>query len=163
MTIKRQKIRYLKQRDQFRCGPIAIINVLKWAGLPATYKTIDLFSIIMRTNENKGTKRLEITKALKLFDPVIKFKHKNKPTSDDIRNHLDSNRIALVLIRWIDEKKKAHGHYFVIDRVSNNNFNCINYSEDLLTESPISLDSMDVILHIIAKGRTSKAWLIEKR
>lgn len=30
--------RYFKQRDFFRCGPVAILNALKWAGVPVTVK-----------------------------------------------------------------------------------------------------------------------------
>jgi len=30
--------RFVVQRDDFRCGPIAVLNALKWYGLPATKK-----------------------------------------------------------------------------------------------------------------------------
>jgi hypothetical protein len=35
---QRPQPKYLRQRDDFSCGPIALMNVLKWAGYNITYK-----------------------------------------------------------------------------------------------------------------------------
>lgn len=36
--------RYVRQRDRFRCGPVAILNALKWAGSDATARLLPKLS-----------------------------------------------------------------------------------------------------------------------
>jgi hypothetical protein len=59
MILTRQRLngnipRYIKQRDKFRCGPVAVINYWKAIGLGATYYDIKSLSKILKT-ESVGT------------------------------------------------------------------------------------------------------------
>ena len=31
-------VRWIAQKNKFSCGPIAILNILKWVGFPVSYK-----------------------------------------------------------------------------------------------------------------------------
>ncbi len=155
------KIRYVKQRDNFRCGPYAIVNLLKWMGVNATTKTVHLFCVLMKTNQ-KGTRRSDMTKALSCFKSMIKFKHKTRPTAQDLRDHVSKGGSAIVLNRWWDMKLGPVGHYFLVDRCTDKGFNCVNYATGK-TERFLSYKTMDVVLAAEAGGRCSKAWMIEMR
>lgn len=51
-------IRWLGQRDNFRCGPIAFVNILKWAGI----KTWESQPITEKTMKTIISKELKCTK-----------------------------------------------------------------------------------------------------
>ncbi len=62
--------RYLKQYDNYSCGPIAILNALKWAGVKATYKThypAIAESCRVKEDEDCGTLSSDLDKTLRLF------------------------------------------------------------------------------------------------
>ena len=49
-------IRYIKQRDKYSCGPVAIMNVLKWAGAEFSYQgKIKLFQQLCFCKPSNGT------------------------------------------------------------------------------------------------------------
>lgn len=159
----KKTIRYVKQKDEYNCGPIAIVNVLKWAGLPLTYGSMHIFNHLMGTSIRKGTRRLEMSKTLKLFKQIINFRHKNEPSVEDIRNHLDKGGIAILLIRWIEDGE-SWGHYFVVDEVINGGiYSVINFTKSMPARSNITNYSLAEWLEKKVSGTGSKAWLIEKR
>lgn len=156
----KKKIRYLKQKDTFRCGPVAVVNTLKWAGYPATYKTVLCLSTIMRTDPLKGTRRNDIDKALNIFTQILRYKKKQRPAAEHIIQHLDNGGAALVLIAY--EKGDTEGHYFFIDKRDDEHFNAINLYDNV-TQKDISLAGLEILLWAKRKNKGSKAWLIEKR
>lgn len=160
---KKKTIRYVKQRDDYNCGPIAIVNVLKWAGLPLTYGSMHIFNQLMKTSLRRGTRRSEISSVLKLFKEVISFRHKKEPTLDDIRNHLDKGGIAIVLVRWMEDGQ-SWGHYFVVDEVINGGiYSVINFTMSKPARDVMTSYTLAEWLAKRASGAGSKAWLIEKR
>jgi hypothetical protein len=56
--------RYVKQRDEFRCGPVAIVNVLKWMGCDATAKLIPGLCKELRVTKDYGTSESDLERAL---------------------------------------------------------------------------------------------------
>ena len=87
-------IRYVRQQDDFRCGPIAILNALKWA---YPYRSIghsksrNLKSLcIMCKTDRQGTIPDEFHTALKDFFPYVR--RILKPTITQINRHLDNDR-----------------------------------------------------------------------
>jgi hypothetical protein len=47
--------RYLRQRDHYSCGPVALINYHKWLGLPATGRQLKRYQRICKCRRPNGT------------------------------------------------------------------------------------------------------------
>jgi uncharacterized protein YehS (DUF1456 family) len=116
--------RYVQQRDNTSCGPIAIINALKWANVKVTYKDLDKYVKKCRSHLKLGTWPrhligvLSREKHLKVvYYPTLNLKK--------IDNILKSNNIVLVDYYYINKKHK-YGHWFMIESFTNKKYNCIN-------------------------------------
>ncbi len=49
-------MRYIKQRDKYRCGPVALMNILKWGGRWLTYDDMrDSLTALCRCTPEGGT------------------------------------------------------------------------------------------------------------
>jgi hypothetical protein len=57
--------RYLRQRDTYSCGPIAILNALKWAGASKTGKSIRTLRKDAKCNYPDGTYSVDFNRALR--------------------------------------------------------------------------------------------------
>ena len=107
-------IRYLRQRDQSSCGPIAVINALKWAGVKATEKTHKKkIKRITQCNPYGrgfiGTHPYDVNHALSCYNS-IKIQRVSKDTwtkITEINEHLDKG--GSILMRYFC--KPGQGHY----------------------------------------------------
>lgn len=105
--INQKKIKYIKQRDVSSCGPVAIINILKWLGYNVTYKFIHIARWACkwqdaRECEGGGSTARDIEKALKYFS--INKKRKICPTLKEIDEHIDSGGIVLLFYCLLNKK-----------------------------------------------------------
>jgi len=105
--------RYLKQRDQSSCGPVAVINALKWAGLRVTEKTHKK-KIQQLTQCNpygrgfRGSHPYDVNHALSCYNS-IKIQRVRKDvwtTLSEINEHLDKG--GSILMRYF---LANNGHY----------------------------------------------------
>jgi len=90
-------VRYVKQKDYTSCGPVALINIMKWLGCNTTYDNFIDTARILCCHEpgvDGGTHIWDMEKALKKLG--IKKKRKKNPTLEDIDKHLDSGGIVLL-------------------------------------------------------------------
>lgn len=91
-------IRYIKQRDKSSCGPIALINILKWLGYHITYDFLDIARWACDWQDGRcidaGTLDRDMNKALKYFK--IKNKKILNPKIKDINKHLKAGGIVLI-------------------------------------------------------------------
>ena len=136
---KYKKYRFIKQRDTFSCGPIAIINIYKWAGYLYSYKEVKYISKLIGTCPPHfvvgltGTWSTPIDQHLKK-SKLIKYngyKHGfDINTLKNIDRHLDNNGCCLVNIYW---KKNGGGHYFVIVGHTKTKYAVINYGAKMNT------------------------------
>ena len=117
-------IRYLRQKEKGTCGPVAIINALKWAGIKATEKTHkkkikQLTSHNMRHGRGfKGCFPYDVNYALSCYKSIYACcNHTGQPNTklSKIDKHLDYGGSLLIRYFW----KPGHGHYtFCIGRTS---------------------------------------------
>ena len=98
-------IRFCKQRDQYSCGAVAVLNVLKWAGCKVTYSNLPALRKLCKCNQPNGTKKQDLESALKALG--IRFKRYTRPTLKMMDTHLDGGGIVL-LNYCFDE---GFGHY----------------------------------------------------
>jgi hypothetical protein len=117
--------RFIKQRDNYSCGPVAIVNALKWAGVRATYAHVTLYSILCETEKDIGTqisalhKALTLTKAFKvvrLYNPSIKR----------IDEHVDGGGAVLFASTTVLTEEDYEGHYALIVSRSPKKFGICN-------------------------------------
>lgn len=114
------KPRYAKQQDTYSCGPVALLNTLKWRGYNATLKDLPkLRGYCKATPEKKGCGRMDFDKALIRFSKIHAAR-RDRPNMRMINKHLDRHGLVLVLISTRLESGEIDGHYFVVlKRVGN--------------------------------------------
>lgn len=72
--LRRKKPNYCTQHDYYSCGPTAILNALKWVGIPAaTVKKSHRFLCDICYTTGKGTFPQEIDRVLRFLAPIHDF------------------------------------------------------------------------------------------
>lgn len=93
------KIRYKKQNDNFRCGPVALLNAMKWAGARVSYKDwIDYLCALCNCYDSKGTKYPDLIKAFRACSKgLFSFKQVDFPSLKEIQNHIRKEGAVVLL------------------------------------------------------------------
>jgi len=112
-------LRYKKQRDKFRCGPVAIQNALRWAGYDA-----DLNKICLEVGcvypENIGTWPEQLDPGLRFFGKdIFSIKKIIYPTVKQLKEHLFSGGAIIFRVTYT-RNGEVWGHYTLIDLISDN-------------------------------------------
>jgi len=82
-------VRYLKQRNPFSCGPIAIINAIRWAGGVAPYEKIHRLKKECVCIPKWGCPYAAFDRTLrKEGKGLFKVKRKYRPTIAKVTSHL---------------------------------------------------------------------------
>lgn len=161
---------YVRQHDNFRCGPIAIINAAKWAGFPCTYKeNVKHLDRVMNCVSPTGSKPATIIPALRtivekdFLSVNRQWIKRPKMFLRRLRKHLDSGGSAIINMRWTDEEDQARGHYFLVDTYidigGQIEFSSINYfSSKLETIHWVADERMAKDL-----GKGSSVWWLKRR
>jgi hypothetical protein len=126
--------RYVQQRDEFRCGPVAILNALKWSGRSVTAKLIPRLCKEVSCSQS-GTQPLNFTLGLiRRGKKSFTVRRDNHPSLANIENRL-RNGGAVILVYWYHKEKKTRksrefeGHLTLITGVSKSGktFRVVNY------------------------------------
>lgn len=117
-------MRYVRQRNDFSCGPVAILNVLKWSGEKVAldselYKTI--YSDCGCCIENEGSPIFYVRKAITKHCHKLRTRWVEKIKKDDVIDHLKNGGIIILAF---EELGDAHGVAIIKDGC---NFSAINY------------------------------------
>ena len=119
-------MRFIRQRDDHSCGPVAIINALKWAGVPVTYRThFRRIKRLCRTTQDWGTRREDMSKALARYGLALRYEVRSLVTLQEMEKHLLSGS-ALILEYWFREGEKYDGHYVFIYHNDDHGFMVVN-------------------------------------
>lgn len=118
--------RYVRQKDQFSCGPIAIMNALKWAGIRTTYKThFREIRTLCKTTASWGTTPENMTATIRKYCRCLNFTTKSLVTLREIDEHLASGG-AVILEYWFRDEMDYDGHYVFIFREHGHDFIAAN-------------------------------------
>lgn len=133
--------RYAKQTDGFRCGPFALLNVLKWAGV-REYKGAPIDATTARTEladlcrcDEDGTGIMDLDKALRTF-PEIKVKRVWKIKPGILKKHLRKGGVAIVGFDYIGDAGLYEGHFGFFTETSKTHLTCINFKEQTKYKMP---------------------------
>ena len=117
--------RFIKQYDDYNCGPVAIVNALKWAGVKATHAHVKKFNCICKTTEDMGTTISAIHKALD-GTKVFKIVRLYNPPIKRIDEHINRGGAVLYGSTKVKTGNAYEGHYALIVSRSENRFGVCN-------------------------------------
>ncbi len=107
--------RYIKQRDKFRCGPVAVMNALKWAGEDVSY-VADRDRLDKLCNcgpPPSGTNHPGFDRALRAAGKGIYSVRKVRyPTLREIEEHLQNGHAVVFNYYWRDEEEGTSARHF---------------------------------------------------
>lgn len=159
-------IRYIKQRDRSSCGPVAMVNVLKWAGESVTYKNVSEFKSKWHSNteDYEGVMPESMTKALRNLGQV-RFYNRNNVKIKQIDDHLLTGGIIVILFSQRGDDNDRHGHYYLIVGTSGKKYRVVNSfrtrpAETLITRNFLLKDLRSS--RYFSKTGHPKAWFIRR-
>ncbi|HEY4519468.1 MAG TPA: hypothetical protein VJH33_00315 [Candidatus Paceibacterota bacterium] len=95
-------IRYFRQRGRFDCGPIVILNALKWAGAPLAYRSLK--KIRAHTHYSRllgGTKARDISKTLHALGATyFTIRTDKHPRIEKIAKHVEHGGAVVLCYQW---------------------------------------------------------------
>lgn len=125
---------YIVQDDAYSCGPTAIINALKWAGLDATKEDLDLFRFSCRTIDpefpndwdSNGTTDADLDRVLRYAGKgKIKVKKIKNPSVPMLIGHLQSKGAVIISYYWKEGAQDGH-HFAFISAFKKGLFEVVN-------------------------------------
>lgn len=145
-------MRFIRQTDKFRCGPVAIINALKYYSLPYTRKDIKILSKRLNTRPKRGTTFSSLDKFISK-----KFNHDRyeAPSIATLHSHIINKGPVLLVCSNI---KQTHRHISLIIKSSSRYFYIVNFYKG----ETVSKVSKSNINSRITKGSASIAWLLKE-
>jgi hypothetical protein len=161
----------MKQRDGYSCGPVAIINALKWAGVETTKEERKRISNKIKCKQNFGTFKEDFQKYFKQIKYLdSKFFH--RLSLKKFKKHID-NGGAIIWIRKLEKEVVGNkvyvwdGHYtFCIGRDKENYLLVNNYYKD---KTPKAYKEKYIKTNTKPKKRPNQRrwalafWLISKK
>ena len=126
--------RYItEQQHQTSCGPVSVMNALKWLGYSASYReNIQDFKEFGWSNAS-GMWPHQMHKALKSYG--IKYKLHKKPTLALMKKIVNSGNALIFEYDWVDYTETG-GHFIFIDyynSIGRGFFNAYNYKQGFET------------------------------
>jgi hypothetical protein len=104
MSSNRQRIlhkhRWIKQRNSHSCVPVAILNIIKWAGVPVNYESdFDYWKEKVNLSADDGAHIRDYALLLKSL-PNVKLQRKSRPTPTEIDAALSKGNAVLLRSAW---------------------------------------------------------------
>jgi hypothetical protein len=156
-------MRYVKQTDRFRCGPVAIVNAIKWSGGTATRKSLPTIDEQCHCKAPGGTMPTNLAKAIAKYGDLFTAKRYFNPPKEKLDKHLDHGGAAI--LRYMIGKPEYHGHYIFIAGKEGERYLICN--DNMRTKNLLSFQKVTnkVFLKAVWKNykKDSKVvWLLSK-
>lgn len=116
------QVRYVKQRDHYSCGPVAIMNILKWVGVKFNYRDrIEVLQEACKCSPPRGTKHAAFDKALRLVAELLPVdicvRRVHRPKLCQIEEHLRSGGAVVLNYRWEADEEGFSRHFMLLTKV----------------------------------------------
>jgi len=156
-------VRYLKQRDGYSCGPVAVLNAMKWAGFEVTGENLKVFRWIALCTSPHGCWPRHLHNLIKLQFERKASAMKGKPTMKYMDKWLDQGNSIIMRYFWHDkERNKRVGHYIFIPDRTEKYYKVCNDGRNRPALTMISRKTMNNYLRMQRKGDTCCTWFIRK-
>ena len=170
---KERRPRYYRQKDGWRCGPIAVLNALKWAGAKAPWRTYrDKLCAFMECCKYHGTEPQKVEDALRKWGKglfTVRYRTEKLPLRE-IRRELDLGR-AIVCdfgwpkASWVPRRENTDGHYaLLVDRMmlgGEEYFGLVNLG--LMEESAVEYISAKMFRKLcLRRSKDDNFWILRK-
>lgn len=94
-------VRYIRQRDKFRCGPVAVVNARKWRGECATYDDV------LKLSKRWGLSRQALASD-KLVQKALRIRGKIL-TESEVRSAVAAGHAVVVSTLYaVDDQLRGH-------------------------------------------------------
>lgn len=119
------KIRWIAQKNLYSCGPVAILNTLKWLGARVSYKkNYGLWKKKCRCN-HEGTHQHYFQGCLDTIKNAL-VTPKNLPTMACIEDSLDRGRLVIMKSSYMMDTRNVEGHFFIVSEMTDDRFFLVN-------------------------------------
>ena len=155
--------RYLNQKDDYSCGPIAIVNAFKWLGYSATTKDLIVLRKVCELDKDYGVTIEGLNNGLKYM--CKKYKHPKirktkKVTIKRIEKLISQGKAVLVDLGWMrPELGTTAGHYFLIHKTVSG-FLTKDAAFFRTINGPVKYKTNKVVPYLV---RTDLAWILKHR
>lgn len=142
--------RFLGQRDRYRCGPIALLNLHKWRGRKVTRRDLPRYTALLGCCRRHGTPEENFARAMGAAGLRLTYRQ--------FKREMDYGKAAIVLT-----KKGRIYHYYLIvgtgERVHDrrHGFIAVNFARHKGTVSLINWPYMKWLL------KHSRLWLFTRK
>lgn len=125
--------RWIRQRNFYSCGPVALLNLSKWLGEKVTYANDYLYWFDKCSCSVYGSSPTNFVQALYSIEN-IKITPRSIPTMCIIDESLKKNRAIVMKSASLGVgefwgENRIVGHYYLITERSKDSFFCVNYDE----------------------------------
>lgn len=111
--------RYVKQNDDYSCGPIAIINALKWIGRKASYGSLKRIQKACHCDED-GSSEWNLLRCLRKMGIDVRILHNPRAMDLDLLLEQGKSMIVSYYFKnngyWNGHKGYLDGHYVFVSR-----------------------------------------------
>ena len=152
-------IKWIKQRNQHSCVPIAILNLLKWCGHSVSYRK-DFGVWSEQVNHTKDGTHIRDYAAILNQIPEIRVKRVTRPTIAEIDRVLSTGSVVLLRCAW--KMPEIHRHLLLIVGRKKNKWFLTNTFRG---HSWFSIDAVEEFYleqHRLQSGIYPTAWFIRK-
>lgn len=158
--------RYIKQKDNFSCGPVAAINICKWAGIKQIRSAKPILAHVKWwrrfTNCNGGTWPKDLNKFLhKIRGIKVKHLHCERLKLRHIDEWIDRGGAIIIHFFHNDPGFKV-GHYITIVGRTKKYYYVTNYSRRKPGLSRVSRKRIAVDVSMSKGEQNPLTWFISK-
>jgi hypothetical protein len=157
-------MRYLRQHDRSSCGPISVINAVKWCNIPISEKsTLQKLRQDCRCKREQGTDYSGIVLALSNYAKYIEFFTVKKLTIEKVDRHLKKGGATLFCLYW-NIQKKLYAHAVLCISKTDKFYKIVNYSGNHSAALQYKKkETIDKCLKLAMKYEGSRAVIFLKR
>ena len=127
-------MRFIRQPTSISCGPTAVLNVLKWAGIEANLSHFPLLEFSCQTVdfsdpnnfEKNGTTDHDFDRVLRYVTKAfLKVRRNKRPSFKKIIEHLYTGESIVLSYRW-EEDGQFGDHFCFLAGMKNGLIVCVN-------------------------------------
>jgi len=123
-------IRFCKQRDQFSCGPVALLNADKFFGLKVTYRHLITYSLMLECTPKHGT----------LTSSMSKIIGRASRRSWENTEKFLQGCTGCLIIQTGDGRAGRKGHFSLICRDRHGDYFLVNHFDRQYAAMPLKAD-----------------------